>query len=199
MRRIGTTIAGVRARHEARAIRGDINRPGARDVKNAQAIERLELQQDTSGVEVIPSSPATFSVDETAQTENLTFAIPAGTFASGTWNEQGSTDNNDTYTDRILTPTNSAAFATHGSGAFDSSVAVTAAQLADINAAAGGNLAAVFSGETDSVPPEPISWITSITALTLTLVETGGQVYELFVFGLHPMDGTADITVRYIP
>lgn len=197
MRRIGTTIAGIRARHEAQAIRGDINRPGAENVKNAQAVEQEDLYADLSGTSVIASTPATFSVDDSAPTEVCVFAIPNLVFASGVWRAVGvCTDGSVFAADSvIMAGPESVSFPSHTNGIFDQSVAVTAAQLALINAGAGGNVNATYSTPILFNPGGD----EDITLFTLSLVTAGGTVYEIFIFGVHPMDGHTDTTVRYIP
>ena len=200
MRRIGTTIRGIRARHESKAIRGDINRPGAESVKAAAATEREELISTVGGSNEISSVPATFTyVDGGAVSQLCAFAIPVGTFESGYWQAIGEITDGSVFTslgDSVTTNALSVTLGAHGNGAYNESVAVSAAQLAYINTQAGTSINVAHAIGTTFNP----GGTQAVTAFKLFLVPTGGgTVYEVFILGVHPMDGHTDTTQRYIP
>jgi hypothetical protein len=95
------------------------------------------------------------------------FAIPAGFVAtSGTWNITSNISGwtGGSYTNKFEIGTDTATETSSGNGAFNYALAVTTAQLADINAAAGTNLAVNFVGA-------PIPLLNqSVTACTLILI-----------------------------
>jgi hypothetical protein len=94
----------------------------------------------------IPSSPTTWTGDSA-----VTFSIPAGTWASASWQLVG-TGGQPPWVDNYSFPhnqdpaiatdsqNNMCDFGVGPTGSFNISVGVTTAQLADINAAAGGTL-----------------------------------------------------------
>ena len=123
----------------------------------------------------IPSNPALFQVTPDIS-QNLFFAIPAvspGSYVAGYWSLSGAISQ---YTggDPLVIETGASANALNfgplpGIGFFTvGPIAVTSAQLADINAAAGAHLSALFAYVG--------TWVegVSVTTLSLTLVQSGG-------------------------
>jgi hypothetical protein len=113
----------------------------------------------------IPSVPATFSV-AVPGSEAVTFAIPAGVWTSGTWDSQGVAGAGGGGAG-VTCNAHSQARGTYdfGGGAYVFSAAVTALQLADINAAAGGTLNATYDSTN--------SFQDDVSLFTLTLVGGG--------------------------
>lgn len=121
----------------------------------------------------IPSCPFSTSSEggNSIAAQSVLFAIPAGTWASASWSITG---NYSTVSASIgvVSVNTGAHFATLapflGQSPFTLGTTATAAQIADINTAAGGNLAAEFQAVTTG---SPVTF--TITSFTLTLVGTG--------------------------
>jgi hypothetical protein len=117
---------------------------------------------------VVNSSPSTFTITMPFTSEQVsrtvTFAIPSGPWLSGTWNLQSSTASAN-YDPSIVTASESASMGGASGGVSNNqTLAVDATQLADINAAAGGNLSVSLQTFYTSLGD-----VWSITSFTLTL------------------------------
>lgn len=189
---IGCTLTGIIADHRARLHNRIIVMPGGEVLANMAIEDAQDLNVPSPVLAPINSVPATFSGDAGAPTESVTFAVLAGTYTSAVWQFQGNADNTQGYSEEIVTagpdivdndPPG------HSSGPFNFSIAASANQLADINAAAGGNLAVTMNMNTDPGLP---GWTINITSFTLTLVPSGtgggtGQV-QVWIPGVHDPD-----------
>lgn len=121
----------------------------------------------------IPSVPATFSLGPLAggSTETVDFAIPIGGGVSGDWLLVGTSTNSAVGNrDAIRTPSQ-ADGVEHLVGPFAYSVDVSAAQLTEINAAAGGNLSVDFTAGADFSNP---TWQCDVLSFILRLNTAGG-------------------------
>lgn len=97
----------------------------------------------------------------------VNFTIPAGTWLSATWELQGNYSGGSIATLSVKTGgAHNAAFPDPSASPFDTSVAATTLQLADINAAAGGTLASVVLDVTSG------GTTVNFTSFVLTLVGT---------------------------
>lgn len=114
----------------------------------------------------IPSSPATFSVVVPGSFA-VTFDVPAGVWTSGTWDSQGIAGAGGGGAG-VTCNAHSQALGNYdlGGGAYVFSAPVTALQLADVNAAAGGTLNATYDSTN--------SFQDDVSLFTLTLVGGGG-------------------------
>jgi hypothetical protein len=148
----------------------------------------------------ILSTPTTFTYSGGAA-QVLSFAIPAGTWVSATWTRKYNNNFSEDHAHEVRTGAsfaNTANFpiviAMSGLPTTDT-IAATTAQLADINAAAGGTLAVEY----DTTGFDPV--VEAITAFTLTLNGAGGgsttmtferaTVYEGVQIGVETTPGTA--------
>jgi hypothetical protein len=117
----------------------------------------------------IPSSPASFS----ATVQSVTFAIPTGIYTAGIWDRNVSvagTGPVNTTADMFLAGDHDAFPNTsETAGTYADSVAVTTAQIAAINAAAGGTLTASYRGVL-LMAGQTIN----ANSLTLTITPTSG-------------------------
>ncbi|HLK58545.1 MAG TPA: hypothetical protein VKU00_18390 [Chthonomonadaceae bacterium] len=146
----------------------------------------------------IPSNPTAFTVgsgpfpEEPSQT--CTFAIPAGYWVSATWGVTA-TWSVPSSSHAVITTgvSDTAATPSHLSGTFTDTVAASVAQMADINAAVGGNLTASFGGP-QPAPIPPTAGEIAVSAFTLTLV---GCTYSLSPneasYDCHPHNGTFQV------
>src|SRR6202050_1981309 len=92
----------------------------------------------------IPSSPASFDLNSgNGWSQVVTFAIPAGVYISGRWEEKGNVQIPYQVPPGIIAITTSGhqvSLGTPPTGNFDLVVSLSPAQLSDANAAAGGTL-----------------------------------------------------------
>lgn len=190
---IGSGLSGRRLRHNQESLTRAKRAEGWENVSTTAGIERESLTH--SEPLAISSDPATFTIVDPATTKDVEFAVPDDEYTRGTWRIVGTSALAPAAQDFITTGgAASALFAIRGgAGAFDQSIAVTADQLVHINAAAGGDLAAVL---TMSNLAGAGGEVTSITSLTLTL-EGPGTVYPIFILGVDdPDDPNVD---RWVP
>ena len=118
----------------------------------------------------VPSSPPTFSLTR-GGSQVVTFSIPAGTYTSASFNITSSISGASGSYDNVMGFASDTVGSglSSGNGAWNYSVTCSSAQLADINAAAGGTLAGYLDLNLGGA-----SILQSITAFTLTL---NGAVY----------------------
>lgn len=145
----------------------------------------------------IPSVPATFTIVIDAfhfsGTQAVTFAIPSGHYTGGTWACTGNYTAGGPIGSKpfnILTPAGATHGANFGSGGspFNTTAAVTSDQLTDINAAAGGNLNAVWSMTASDCT-------VNVTSLTLTLTPCAYSINPTSAtYGVDGGSGTFDLT-----
>ncbi len=118
----------------------------------------------------IYSSPATFS-----PTQTVTFAIPSGTWVSGEFEIVGSSSGQVTGTFEYVTGGTHATVLPDPDGPFDYVNPATAAQLADINAAAGGNLSCVVDPSLGGASISVTTFILTLSPASAPPVSVVGQ------------------------
>ena len=109
----------------------------------------------------IPSVPATFTLSTNPvpgyDEQACTFAIPAGVWTNATWRTEGIGALFPSQS--VMTLSGTVALGT-ASGSYSLSAAANAGQLADINAAAGGNLSATLRDALGSFGDDDVSSFT---------------------------------------
>lgn len=123
------------------------------DILRVQASGTIQWSTSAGSVSPITSIPSAWTLTAATGPITVTFAIPAGVYSAGTWdiatpNQMASSSGN------IATSPSNATQAYSfpgGGGPEDSSTAVTAGQLVDVNAAAGGTLTVVISRSTGAL------------------------------------------------